>query len=285
MQIAAEEMRQLVKDRLFLAFIRYKSMREQKTARCGRMEKKMKENKYDEESFFVKYSQMSRSVYGLQGAGEWSAFQKMMPDFTGKKVLDLGCGYGWHCAYAADCGAETVLGTDISEKMLAEAEKRNSRPCIQYQKIAMEDIELPEQSVDVVISSLAFHYVENLEEMIQKIFRWLSPGGDFVFSIEHPVFTAEGSQDWYYDKNGKILHFPVDNYYYEGKREAIFLGERMTKYHRTMTTILGALLKNGFEIKQITEPQPPENMMDLLGMRDEMRRPMMLLVAAVKPAR
>ena len=45
-----------------------------------------------------------------------------------------------------------------------------------------------------------------------------------MFSAEHPVFTASGSQDWYYDAAGNILHFPVDNYYYEGKREAVFLG-------------------------------------------------------------
>ena len=35
-------------------------------------------------------------------------------------------------------------------------------------------------------------------------------------------------------------------------------------------------------IKQIVEPQPPENMMDIPGMQDEMRRPMMLIVSANK---
>ena len=40
--------------------------------------------------FFQKYSEMDRSKYGLQGAGEWQEFQKMMPDFTDKEVLDLG---------------------------------------------------------------------------------------------------------------------------------------------------------------------------------------------------
>lgn len=52
----------------------------------------MKENKYDDSVFFQKYSEMSRSKYGLQGAGEWQEFQKMMPDFSDKEVLDLGCG-------------------------------------------------------------------------------------------------------------------------------------------------------------------------------------------------
>ena len=50
----------------------------------------MKENKYDEERFFEKYSQMDRSRKGLQGAGEWPALDKMLPPFAGQDVLDLG---------------------------------------------------------------------------------------------------------------------------------------------------------------------------------------------------
>ena len=116
----------------------------------------------------------------------------------------------------------------------------------------------------------------------RNIAQWLSPGGDFVFSVEHPVFTSYGSQDWYYDADGKILHFPVDRYYYEGQRDAVFLGEHVIKYHRTLTTYLNTLLDAGFRILSVIETQPPEHLMDLPGMKDEMRRPMMLLVAARK---
>lgn len=56
----------------------------------------------------------------------------------------------------------------------------------------------------------------------------------------------------------------------------------ITKYHRTLTTYLNTLLSNSFIINQIVEPQPPENMMDIPGMADEMRRPMMLIVSAKK---
>ena len=69
----------------------------------------MKQNKYDDEAFFQKYGQMARSRQGLEGAGEWSELQKVLPDFAGKRVLDLGCGYGWHCRYAAENGAEMCI--------------------------------------------------------------------------------------------------------------------------------------------------------------------------------
>ena len=242
----------------------------------------MKENKYDDMVFFEKYSQMNRSIYGLKGAGEWYELQKLLPDFQGKRVLDLGCGYGWHCLYAAQHGAESVLGIDISKKMLAVAQQKNKFPQVHYQNCAMEDFEFPANSYDIVISSLAFHYVENFNGIVNNIFRGLANGGVFVFSVEHPTFTAYGTQDWYYDKNGNILHFPVDNYYYEGKREAVFLGEKVTKYHRTLTTYLNTLWNHGFQIQRVVEPQPPENMMAQPGMKDEMRRPMMLLVSAQK---
>lgn len=242
----------------------------------------MKENKYDTERFFQKYSQMTRSQKGLQGAGEWSELQKILPDFCGKRVLDLGCGYGWHCKYAAEHGAFSVLGTDISKKMLAKAQAINSAPQINYQCIAMEDLSFPERTFDVILSSLAFHYIEDFESLVVNISKWLKQGGTLVFSVEHPVFTSYGTQDWYYDSSGEILHFPVDNYYYEGRREAIFLGEPVIKYHRTLTTYLNTLLQNGFELQHIIEPQPPEDMLELDGMKDEMRRPMMLLVSALK---
>ena len=242
----------------------------------------MKENKYDNEEFFTKYSEMNRSKEGLEGAGEWSELQKILPDFKQRRVLDLGCGYGWHCNYAVENGATYVVGTDISHKMLEMAEKINASEGIEYRCAAMEDLDFPDGSFDIVLSSLAFHYIKDFAPLVNRISRWIKQGGKFVFSVEHPVFTAYGTQDWYYDETGEILHFPVDNYYYEGKREAVFLGEKVIKYHRTLTTYLNTLLQNGFEIKHIIEPQPPEHMMDLPGMKDEMRRPMMLLVSASK---
>ena len=243
----------------------------------------MKENKYDENVFFDKYSQMERSKKGLEGAGEWKTLKEMLPDFTGKKVLDLGCGYGWHCEYAADHGAVQVVGVDISEKMLKEAENRHSRENITYLCCPVEDVQFEECEFDIVLSSLALHYIRDYDQIVDKIRKFLRPGGYFIFSVEHPVFTAEGSQDWDYDENGKPLHFPVDNYYYEGKRNAVFLGEPVIKYHRTLTTYISTLIKKGFAIMDVQEPQPPEEMLDTVpGMRDEMRRPMMLIVSARK---
>jgi len=243
----------------------------------------MKQNKYDDDVFFNKYSNMSRSKNGLEGAGEWHELKKMMPNFKDKRVLDLGCGFGWHCRYAVENGARSVIGIDISQKMLSEAKIKTKYGNIEYICMPIEDIDFPEESFDVVISSLALHYVKSFEDVLVRVYKCLSKGGDFVFSVEHPIFTAQGPQDWYYDGKGNILHWPVDHYFTEGIRNAKFLGEEVIKYHRTLTTYLNSLIKLGFEITGVVEPKPAENMLNTVpGMLDELRRPMMLLVSARK---
>lgn len=61
-----------------------------------------------------------------------------------------------------------------------------------------------------------------------------------------------------------------------------FLGCEVVKQHHTLTQILMGLLSNGFVLNAVIEAKPPEEMMHLPGMKDELRRPMMLLVRAGK---
>ena len=245
----------------------------------------MLNSKYDDNNFFEKYSKMPRSVYGLKSAGEWQSFKKMLPDLNHKKVLDLGCGFGWHCKYAIENNAKKVVGIDASEKMLAQAKKINGDQAIEYIHSTIEQIELENESFDVVISSLALHYIANFDEVCEKVYDTLKCDGEFIFSVEHPIFTAYGSQQWYTDESETILHWPVDNYFTEGKRESDFLGERVIKYHKTLTTYINGLLKCGFIIKEVIEPMPPQEMLEEVeGMKDELRRPMMLLISASKPS-
>lgn len=103
----------------------------------------MQQNKYDNTSFFKQYEKMLRSQKGLEGAGEWPALKKMLPDFSGKDVLDLGCGFGWHCRYAIENGAKSVIGIDLSEKMLEKAREINALEGIYYERKAIEEVDYP----------------------------------------------------------------------------------------------------------------------------------------------
>jgi SAM-dependent methyltransferase len=243
----------------------------------------MKQNKYDDVNFFSGYEKMSRSVKGLEGAGEWHVLKALIPDLRNKNVLDLGCGFGWHCRYAREQQAISVTGVDISEKMLQKAREMTNDPLISYIETPIEDINFSDAQFDVVISSLAFHYIESFEVICKKVYNWLNHGGVFIFSVEHPIFTSRNEQDWYYDDQGNRLHWAVDNYQSEGVRKTSFLTDNVIKYHRTFSNYMNNLIGAGFSIRAVKEPIPSEEMLkNIPEMKDEMRRPMFLIISAEK---
>lgn len=232
-------------------------------------------NIYDQTPFFEAYSQMGRSREGLDGAGEWYQMQPLFPQLEGKQVLDLGCGYGWHCGYAASQGAARVVGIDQSRQMIQTARQKNNHPVVEYQVCGLEDYAYPAETFDLVVSNLALHYVADLTGIYSRIHRTLKPGGVFLMNIEHPVFTAGVNQQFSPDGT-----WPVDHYYEPGARTVDFLGFAVTKYHHTLTQILGGLLETGFCLQTVEEVQPPPAWRE--AMPEEMRRPMMLLVRGQK---
>lgn len=256
--------------------------------RCGRMKSVCGTkgwaamiNEYDNEEFFAEYAKMPRSS-GLESAGEWHQLKALIPPLEGKAVLDLGCGYGWHCRFAAEQGARRVLGIDVSRKMIAQAQVRTADSRIAYRICGIEEYDYPEDEWDCVISNLALHYIADLEQVYRNVRRTLRAGGTFLFNIEHPVFTAGVGQDWVYDADGKPRFWPVDRYFMPGERLTHFLGCEVRKQHHTLTQILMGLIRCGFAIRAVEEAEPPAEMMGLPGMADELRRPMMLLVRAEK---
>ncbi|NLU91516.1 class I SAM-dependent methyltransferase [Chitinophaga sp. Ak27] len=245
----------------------------------------MKQNKYDDPSFFEQYSQMPRSIGGLQAAGEWHVLRDMLPNLENAAVLDLGCGFGWHCRYAVSEKAGRVVGVDISARMLARAREITTEPNIEYRQLAIEDIDFLPGTFNVVLSSLALHYIADYVQVCRKVFDCLQPGGAFVLSVEHPIFTALAAQDWYCDAAGNRLHWPVDHYQEEGLRHTRFLENDVIKYHRTVTTWINTLLQTGFQLQRVEEPAPTASIIaQYPGMKDETRRPIFLLLSVIKPA-
>lgn len=150
----------------------------------------MKENKYDDNIFFQKYSQMSRSQKGLAGAGEWETLKKMLPDFKGKRVLDLGCGYGWRCIYAMENGASSVVGVDISHKMLDLAKSKRQLTNTVYLNMNAEQLNFNEK-FDFIVSRTTFHHLDDIASVIQQMKELLNEEGrivilDNVSEVETP---------------------------------------------------------------------------------------------------
>ena len=240
----------------------------------------MTQNIYDDEEFFAGYSRLRRSVEGLDGAPEWPALRALLPNLSGLKVLDLGCGFGWFCRWARQQGAAYVLGIDVSEKMLARARGEADDPAITYRNADMEKLDLPANSFNLVYSSLALHYVGNLNGLMLQVDRSLVRGGRLVFSVEHPIFTAPSDPNWSPNAAGRNI-WPVDGYLDEGPRSTNWLAKGVIKQHRTLATYINMLIGLGFSILYIEEWGPTEEQIAAQpNWADEQQRPPFLLVAA-----
>jgi SAM-dependent methyltransferase len=240
------------------------------------------QNIYDTPEFFDGYSRMDRSVRGLDGAPEWPALRALLPDLRGKRVVDLGCGFGWFARWARIQGAADVLGIDLSENMLLRASAETADPGVRYLRADLESLELPEEAFDLAFSSLALHYVEEFGRLVGEVFRALGSGGHFVFSVEHPIYMAAMRPGWLATDNGGRT-WPVDHYAIEGPRITDWLARGVRKQHRTLGATLNTLIDAGFAIRRVVEWSPtPEQVAAQPSLADELDRPMMLLVAARK---
>jgi ubiquinone/menaquinone biosynthesis C-methylase UbiE len=244
----------------------------------------MAQNVYDNQDFFEAYAQLRRSVQGLNGAPEWPSIAKMLPKMEGLNVVDLGCGYGWFCRDARQKGAKHVLGLDISEKMLNKAKEMTSDSAIIYLQENLEQLELSEDTYDLVYSSLTLHYIENLSTLLKTIYESLKSDGYFIFSAEHPIYTAPKHPGWLIDKEGQYS-WPVNSYQTEGRRVTNWLIEGVIKQHRMIGTYLNLLIEQGFIITHVEEWGPTsQQIVENPLLNEEKERPMIFLVSAQKLA-
>jgi len=240
----------------------------------------MSQNIYDNSEFFEGYSRLPRSVNGLEGAPEWPSLRALLPDLAGKRVVDLGCGFGWFCRWARENGAARVLGLDVSENMLARARAATADDAVDYERADLEHLELPGASFDLAYSSLALHYIADLPRLLATVQRALVPGGQFTFSIEHPIFMAPMHPGWLVDAQGRKT-WPVDSYQMEGPRVTNWLAEGVVKQHRTLGTTLNLLIRNGFAITHVEEWGPSDAQVAANpDWAEERERPMFVLISA-----
>ncbi|WP_064093518.1 class I SAM-dependent methyltransferase [Rossellomorea aquimaris] len=244
----------------------------------------MKQNIYDNPNFFNEYMKLRNTGQTYNDFIEQPAMISLLPKLKGMRVLDLGCGTGQFSRFCLENGAAHVLGVDISMKMIEKANSETHHPCIDYQCMSMEDMVLPYNSFDLIVSSLAIHYIENYESLIKKLARLLKQNGELIISTEHPVVTArKGMNNWVKDEEGTKLHWAVDHYHEEGKREQFWYVEGVIKYHRTLSTLINTLVENGLTLQKIIEPEPTQDgLREMPKLRNEHRRPSFILLKSKK---
>jgi len=134
--------------------------------------------------------------------------------FKDKVVLDIGCGTGILCLFAATAGAKKVIGVEcahIADKAKVIVKQNNYEDVVHIVKGKVEDIELPVDKVDIIVSEWMGYfllYESMLDTVIFARDKWLKPDG--ILMPDRSVMYLAGLEDQNY-KQEKV-HF-WDNVY------------------------------------------------------------------------
>lgn len=244
----------------------------------------MKKSVYDTENFFALYQKLRANPISLNNIVEKPTMLSLLPDLQGKRLLDLGCGTGEHLALYLEQGADFVVGVDLSESMLKQADINLStkRPHFSLYQSSMEQLsELPENDFDIITSSFAFHYVQDFPKLLADIKAKLKPNGTLVFSQEHPIVTAyQGGERWEKNAQKEQIAYRLNFYRDEGERDRTWFKQPFKTYHRTTATIINQLIEAGFTIEKMAEPMLAEQPEWHAEFKDLQHRPVLLFLRA-----
>jgi SAM-dependent methyltransferase len=173
----------------------------------------------------------------------------LLPDVTGRDVLDAGCGAGWYSEQLAGRGAR-VIAIDRSARMVAITKKRlaGRMRVIEADVTDLREV-FADMSFDVVLCSLVLHYITDLTAAFSECARVLRREGRLVFSTHHP-FDAEGFDAKPRGRDG-YLHAEIIEEEWE------WLGT-MRYWRRPLRDVTEPLNHAGFLIERVCEPDPGE---------------------------
>ncbi|EJU05938.1 S-adenosyl-L-methionine-dependent methyltransferase [Dacryopinax primogenitus] len=187
---------------------------------------------------------------------ERPAMRQLIGNVTGLDVLDLGCGTMILGSKLLEEGAASVTGVDGSSEMLHLASQRIKAEWKPRVSLAEHDLNRPlhlpdAKMYDLIVSSLALHYLEDWKPVLGSAHILLKPRGRFILSVHHPF------ADW--------VHHPESGSYHSGPtllHEDWDVGEqgtiRISFYRRSLAEICRAFTDAGWIIQRIEESKPTE---------------------------
>ena len=196
------------------------------------------------------------------------AFMEMLPDVTGLRGLDVGCGEGHNTRLVAQQGAQ-LTALDIADRFVRYAQEQEAREPLGITYLRASAVEMPFADVgfDFVMATMSMMDVADQQRAIGEVARVLKPGGFFQFSILHPCFMTPRFK-WVLDEEGRRVALECGDYYKseQGTVEEWIFGSapdelkhrfakfRIPRFFHTLSTWLNMLATAGLVIEECAEP-------------------------------
>jgi methionine biosynthesis protein metW len=200
-----------------------------------------------------KWNRAADSYAAMQEKSEFVCVNKKVvttrfQNLLNKKVLDLGCGYGWYTNFFHSIGAN-VTGCDGSEKMLELA--REKYPECNFECTDIEKrLPYENNSFDLVFCNQVIMDIENIEGLFKEVFRITKVSGIFYFSIVHPAFyDSQWGKDEKGFRNAKIMTKYLSEYSFDNEHWG-----KTAHYHRTISKYINTAIEKGFRLIRLEEP-------------------------------
>jgi 2-polyprenyl-3-methyl-5-hydroxy-6-metoxy-1,4-benzoquinol methylase len=183
---------------------------------------------------------------------------KLAGNLQGKVMLDVGSGCGFLTRIAAQ-SAKSILGIDISRRMVDQARARHDRRNLSFECASLEKMSRKvRRRFDICLSNMSLITMPSLEKSLRCLHSLTKPHGLLVFSIGHPCF-------WNIYRNDEP--FEAFDYWRSHSVKAPFritldrkqLPVATTYFHRSLATYLDALNRAKFQLEELIEPKPPKD--------------------------
>ena len=197
------------------------------------------------------------------------ALRDLLPDLTGKQVLDAGCGSGHSTFFLEQFKPARLIGIDFSIEMLrmAEAEKVQRGSQAEFLRGDVQDLSaFANGEFDLLISINVTHFLPALQPFAAECARLLRSGGVLIWGIIHPMYSAmyplarpDGSlpdkDDWQMRYHDKSLRAYVQPWIERAEEAEPFLSRSQ---HYTFSDYFDSIWKAGLRLTALVEPVPLE---------------------------
>jgi SAM-dependent methyltransferase len=211
-------------------------------------------NKNKELISYNSYEEMAEYYFKYVDTKPYNAYYErpatisLLPEVEGKKVLDAGCAAGWYSNWLAEKGA-IVTAVDFSPNMIEMTKRRVGNKAEVIRADLNEPLDfIGDKSIDIVLSSLALHYIKDWKPVMMEFSRILKREGLLVFSVHHPFMDFT-----FFKRENYFLTELLDDEWntHKGKVKVQF-------YRRPLSKIVSTVIDAGFAIEKLLEPMPEE---------------------------